>query len=555
MTQPNTPPHTVDKNGMIPTLPLKDRENNESRDTLTTSNQFPEFRLAVNANAEESVNKIAKAWRNHRLRREKLGRVISSESRDKLHSEKFVCLHLPGHCDSCPVWLKWEELLNTIESQLHRKDSKIASKLHVIERIGKGTRNVNGHMWLLLDTEHWLEICDSKHRYGANLKIYHDYWLKTPTKENFFDWLDKGGGKNLDLNVRPRNQLENETVKYCSKTERLEYEVIFKDGLLIYKKSGKPVNTHESEDSTPSFPANIKRSDGDEGENNQSSLHRRVSEGKNEKWIYVTDCNGNFFVSRKVKGHFHHSSFLSGGAIAAAGGIRVRNGKLIELNPKSGHYKPTQCHFDSLIDRLKKEGVDLNGTKLVHPSDIMEKQLYTKYIKRMPDLQKVHEEILQNNNQDVGDLDNQITKLSTTFRKNMKFFSHEMKESFKELFQKNINSQDDKERINNNEEVQALNTRNGDSHKNDNITNGLPKNKTDRSIVEDDSRENQKRKSLGFFHEIRRSFSSSISSLSSFFLGDDNKTENDSSTENSRKSLRSNEDYQQQKSRFMDFKF
>ena len=54
-----------------------------------------------------------------------------------------------------------------------------------------------------------------------------------------------------------------------------------------------------------------------------------------QKWIYVTDCDGKFYVGQKKKGHFHHSSFLAGGAICAAGGIKVRECKLLEINPNS----------------------------------------------------------------------------------------------------------------------------------------------------------------------------------------------------------------------------
>ncbi|CAG8735167.1 4945_t:CDS:2, partial [Dentiscutata heterogama] len=220
MTQPQTPPHTVDKNGVIPTLPINAQENTESQDTSFTSNQ----NMDVETNAKaQSASIIAKAWRNHRTRREKQGKVLSPESRDKLHADKKACLHLLDD-GSCPVWLKWEELLNAVESQMHRKDSKMAFAVDVVERIGKGSSSVKDHMWLVLDTEHWLEICDNKHRYGANLKIYHDYWLKTSTPESFFIWLDEGEGKNLDLKARPRCKLESEKVKYLSKIERADFE-------------------------------------------------------------------------------------------------------------------------------------------------------------------------------------------------------------------------------------------------------------------------------------------------------------------------------------------
>lgn len=29
---------------------------------------------------------------------------------------------------------------------------------------------------LPLQQEHWLEVLDRKHRYGSDLKVYHEYW-------------------------------------------------------------------------------------------------------------------------------------------------------------------------------------------------------------------------------------------------------------------------------------------------------------------------------------------------------------------------------------------
>ncbi|CAG8576876.1 1784_t:CDS:2 [Dentiscutata erythropus] len=557
MTQPQTPPHTVDKNGVIPTLPTNAQENTESQDT---SNQ----NMDVEMNVKASI--IAKAWRNHR---EKQGKVLSSESRDKLHSDKKACLHLLDD-GSCPVWNKWEELLNTVESQMHRKDSKMAFAVNVVERIGKGSCKVKDHMWLVLDTEHWLEICDDKHRYGANLKIYHDYWLKTSTPESFFIWLDEGGGKNLDLKARPRCKLESERVKYLSKIERADFEVTFKDGLLIYKKSGNPVHTNStdapeddalntstdldvdldvSRDPSPAPSIN----DADDDENVSSTLRRRPS-GKREKWIYVTDCHGNFYVGQKKKGHFHHSSFLAGGAIAAAGGIKAQHGKLMELNPKSGHYKPSQIHFSAIVNRLKDENVDLSNAKLTYPNDMMEKHLIAKYkVKRFADLALVYHQFVHDAsnmiNREIDYVDRHVTKFSSTFRKNVKSLTHEAKVSLRELFNKKLDNDKD-DQI----EVQALNTNDGDSCKSGNITNELPEGKIESNIIEEDSKVNQKRKSHGIFHEFRRSISSSISSLSSIIFGQDNKTDNDSSTGSRRSSFRDSGDYQHQKSRFMNLK-
>lgn len=55
---------------------------------------------------------------------------------------------------------------------------------------------------LLLQTEHWLEACDSKHRYGSNLKPYFKAWLEADTHQSFFKWLDEGDGQSTDISER-----------------------------------------------------------------------------------------------------------------------------------------------------------------------------------------------------------------------------------------------------------------------------------------------------------------------------------------------------------------
>ncbi|CAG8738873.1 6458_t:CDS:1, partial [Dentiscutata heterogama] len=242
-----------------------------------------------------------------------------------------------------------------------------------------------------------------------------------------------------------------------------------------------------------------------------------------------------------------------GGAIAAAGGIKAQNGKLMELNPKSGHYKPSQLHFDAIVNRLKNENVDLSNAKLTYPNERIEKHLIAKYkVKRFADLALVYDQIVHDAsnmiNREIDHVDRHVSKFSSTFRKNVKSFTHEVKVSLRELFNRKLDNDKD-DQI----EVQALNTNDGDSCKSGNISNELPEGKIESNIIEEDSKVNQRRKSHGIFHEFRRSISSSISSLSSIIFGQDNKTDNDSSTGSRRSSFRDSGDYHQ-KSRLMNFK-
>jgi len=227
--------------------------------------------------------------------------------------------------------------------------------------------------------------------------------------------------------------------------------VAFRDGKLIYIKSGKPVHTNPPDDlqsesdlavslSIPRSSSPIPSSQGsltEEIEEPVSSSIRPIQRGsidtgpKREKWIYVTDCNGKFYVGQKIKGHFHHSSFLAGGAIRAAGGIKAREGKLIEINPNSGHYKPGQDHFEALIERLKGEGIDLSDVKVIYPSDKFEKQLLAKYkIKRLGPLSLV-DDLVNDENQTADTKDRQVS----IFKRNFSGAVTACKNSIKEWIQ------------------------------------------------------------------------------------------------------------------------
>ncbi|CAG8590877.1 11276_t:CDS:2 [Diversispora eburnea] len=449
-------------------IPSSTNKNTQEQKIENTSASIPESEEAYrptpsNDEVNAAAAKIAYAFRKHRKSREGEGKILSAKSRDAFNNGG-TCSHMSGGMRGpCPVWSQWEGLLNDVEEYLRNKqevsesrntNQKFGLAVGVIERITKGNNTVHDHLWLILDTEHWLEICDCQHRYGSNLKVYHDHWLGTSTPENFFDWLDKGGGKSLSLKARPRHILDSQRVKYLTITERLDYEVTFKDGLLIYKKSGKYVHTNPKgydEVQSKISPMLIRKtSKTNTSESTFTSLpsphgstrytHTRDDSdsdvGTRGKWIYVSDCEGKFYVGQKIKGQFHHSSFLSGGAIRAAGGIKIYEGRLLEINPRSGHYKPAQDHFKNLIKRLREEGIDVDSkdVKVIYPDDIMEKQLLEKYhLKRFAEFSKVYDEVIRDAENMIDSMDRQVTKVSIELKKNTKEFLKTSKKSIQTI--------------------------------------------------------------------------------------------------------------------------
>ncbi|KAI9773776.1 MAG: hypothetical protein M1835_006100 [Candelina submexicana] len=271
-----------------------------------------------------------------------------------------------------------------------------------------------------MDLQYFLEMVDVKHRYGSNLRAYHEEWKRSPTNENFFYWLDYGEGREVDLAMRPREQLDRERVRYLSREERMAYLVqIDGEGRLCWAKDGKRIDTSieyrdsvkgivSVDDSTPAFtPA------AEEAENRRSSSSASSTSGsastslgsddesvrgdrytnqelkdakgvkkikhvsaatvlnhllrksvKKNTWIFVADTSFRLYVGIKQSGAFQHSSFLYGARISAAGLIKIKNGQLRSLSPLSGHYRPPTSNFRKFVKNLKDEGVDMSRVSI-----------------------------------------------------------------------------------------------------------------------------------------------------------------------------------------------
>ncbi|KAK3627990.1 hypothetical protein LTR56_007915 [Elasticomyces elasticus] len=289
---------------------------------------------------------------------------------------------------------------------------------------------------MFLDQRYFLEMVDRKHRYGANLQVYHEAWQRSITKQNFFEWLDHGEGRHIILAGCSREKLDSERIRYLSREERRDYEVdVDETGKLRWQKSGELVTTSEDyQDSargivargSPEADQVLPRTededtdeDDDDGPTDspldpesqgiaiapqQAKKHRKFGRGfrvspatilnqllraavKPGTWIYVADTVGRLYVGIKSSGQFQHASFLAGARISSAGLIGIEKGQLVYLSPLSGHYRPTTKSFKAFIDSLKHRGADLSLLKVSHAYQILLSMEY--YGKSKNGLQKV----------------------------------------------------------------------------------------------------------------------------------------------------------------------
>ena len=276
------------------------------------------------------------------------------------------------------------------------QEEKEARRRKRLQQGGKGTQ--------MMDLSYFLEMVDHQHRYGSNLRKYHAEWKRRSTHENFFYWLDCGEGKDVSLENCPRERLDSMKVRYLSREERLNYlTTVDEQGRLCWKKNGKRIDTSIKwkdsiagivpiDDPTPAFssagedtqapaaPANPSSGSEDDAisDNDTEKIEKKTTEvppdqildrlvrksSAKSKWIFVADTSYNLYVGIKQSGAFQHSSFLHGSRISSAGLIKIRDGKIKLLQPRSGHYRPPASNFMAFIHALRTKGVDMSAASI-----------------------------------------------------------------------------------------------------------------------------------------------------------------------------------------------
>ena len=142
---------------------------------------------------------------------------------------------------------------------------------------------------------------------------------------DFFRWLD--GGEKPELASCPRSVLDSDTVLYITNEEdRLEYAVQI-DHQGLFRPLLRPSETITT---------------GDSG------------------WIFVTkgDILYAYYKKTESRPRIHHSTFLAGASVEAAGLFVASEGRLVRLFPHSGHYRPAECHLRCLLQFLHDHQVN-----------------------------------------------------------------------------------------------------------------------------------------------------------------------------------------------------
>lgn len=324
--------------------------------------------MASLAATDIMVRKVQRAWRRHRDTREReLGFVLrKTNTQGAKPLQTVLNLWAAEGRDSVGDLGadKTHELLEKARasSGVNLSGDFGRSVITRVALIGRGILETDNPM--LLAQHQWLEATDRRHRYGAYLFEYYALWAAADTTDSFFYWLDSGDGKHVQTagppppsakNV-PRSLLESAEVTYCNSKERRQYAVQIQDGKLFWVHQARKL-VHSKKKPKPKKGA-------PEGAPNEPVM-----------MIYVMSPDGTLYIGDKKREKFHHSSFLSGSAVIAAGSVCVEDGNLKELTPHSGHYRPSDEDFARCVQTFRDAGVPMDAVRIAAQKQRKEKDL------------------------------------------------------------------------------------------------------------------------------------------------------------------------------------
>jgi hypothetical protein len=120
-----------------------------------------------------------------------------------------------------------------------------------------------------------------------------------------------------------------QSVTHLTPTQRQAFKVTIKNGLMLDAR-GKPFSSEKP---------------GLFGKSNTDAL-------------FVMDATGDIYAARvdKNSSKFHHSSFLAGAPVAAAGELHVKDGEVLGVTNRTGHYLTNKEQIDGFVDELYGRG-------------------------------------------------------------------------------------------------------------------------------------------------------------------------------------------------------
>lgn len=265
-----------------------------------------------------------------------------------------------------------------LESDLQAKLKKVREGLFgraVRTLIRSGiTKGADREGARILDGHYWVEAIYPRHHTISML--LHHFWTSSDTKLSFANWV-----KAKDLSDE---QLQ--AIKATSE-DRASSDAAYRQASLILKDEEISQIADEKMRDSNSDTCELTEADFAHlsiekykvaylSPSQREAFRIAIEPGANilknrdgqpmvGAFAFVMGHDQSIFANVHEVSRFHHSSFLSGQTVMAAGEFMTNEaGEITEITNKSGHYKPTTKQMFALLVRLESLGVDLSKIRL-----------------------------------------------------------------------------------------------------------------------------------------------------------------------------------------------
>jgi hypothetical protein len=189
----------------------------------------------------------------------------------------------------------------------------------------------------------WLERVSQDHLRGHDTEDYWREWLGSNGAHDFWGYLSSLGAQGIAF----------DRIKYKEKSQLYRWEIYWDQGFWKRRKNkvladttyaaGDPKMakwiTIDAVAASPPVPAGAPA----------TQLFPQASMG-----TFVVDFDFKLYIRHEGR-YWHHSSFLSGQPVMAAGLICIRQGVIRIITPESGHYKPSMQNMRRFVDKYREQ--------------------------------------------------------------------------------------------------------------------------------------------------------------------------------------------------------
>lgn len=290
------------------------------------------------------------------------------------------------------VWRKQGLVGIEAEMNLRGKYSGVNSAAEML-KLADDTRARAG-----LNVDYWLERADPLHRpWGHAGKMLFDEWMNSAADADFFSWIEREKDRLLKHADAQRDALTlvatdpartdgerqeadakvhawdhaidilktDQGVKYLDETSRFRYRVIVRNGIL-QRRDPKALLERDAggawKDANSAYKLAYK----------EFSTRELKTVTMGEGWgIWVCSPPGDrrdpkkgakFYSHSHRLDRFHHTSFLAGADVHAAGEWCVSQGKILLISNETGHYQAQPHELKRAIASLHAAGCQLGST-------------------------------------------------------------------------------------------------------------------------------------------------------------------------------------------------